>query len=169
MCIVLQIWSLDMSKYHADLSEPALNVITATQSSGWETSRILALVWDGFCSLHGSLYCHSYFLLVTRDSFKLVQVYSDKLVIAVHRCTLSKLVAWSDPYVSVVSLTTYANYLCWPQARLKQETVEMKERYLPNRHSYASGKVAKFREPMLPLAAVQLLRYSSVFLQKKRA
>jgi len=43
------------------------------------------------------------------DSSQLVQVRSEKLVIAVHSCTLSKSVAWSDTYVSVVSLTTYTN------------------------------------------------------------
>lgn len=101
-----------------------------------------------------------------RDAFTLVQVYSNKLVIAVHGCTLSKLVAWSDPYVSVVSRSTYTNYLCWPQARVKQETTEAKEHRLPTRHSYASDKC---REPVLTSAAVQLLQCSSVFLQNERA
>lgn len=81
MCTVLQIWPLDMSKHHANVSEPGLKVITATQSSGWETSQIFALVQDRFCSLHGFLYCHSYFLLTHRDSSELAQVYSDKLLL----------------------------------------------------------------------------------------
>lgn len=33
-----------MPKYHADIPERALNVITTTQSLGWETSQIFALV-----------------------------------------------------------------------------------------------------------------------------
>lgn len=44
MYTVLQTWPLDVSKYHADVSEPGLKVITATQSSGWEISQIFALV-----------------------------------------------------------------------------------------------------------------------------
>lgn len=44
MCIVLQTWPLDMSKYHAEMSEPGLKVISATQTSGWEISQIFALV-----------------------------------------------------------------------------------------------------------------------------
>lgn len=94
-----------------------------------------------------------------RDSLKLVQVYSDKHVI-VCSCTLSKSVAWSDPCVSVVSLTTYINnFSCKAGDHGREGT-------LSSRRSYTSDKV---RELVVTLTAAQLLQCSLVVLHKKRA
>lgn len=58
---------------------------------------------------------------------------------ALHSCTLSKLVAWLDPYISVVSLTTYTKYLCWIQVQLNKDTTEVKEHHLLKRLQTSSG------------------------------